>query len=417
MSTDQTSCEDFRLSRRRFLATTGALIGGAAVSGMIGDVFTQTAYGAPGGNTLVVLSLRGGSDGLSMIVPHGDPGYARARPTIGLPTGSLLAKDSMFGLHPEFEPLLPMWQSGKFGAVQAVGMRVPNRSHFAAMEAVEDADPGSSARVGWLNRMIGLTAEDAPQEGLQLGRTMLPTALVGPASAVSARQLSDFRLPGGDEDAAQARMREALSTLWGGQRSATGKAAQAALDVSATMSSLAKDVKPANGATYPQGDLGRALAASARVIKAGVGVRVITLDYGGWDMHVGLGTVSNGDMKSHVAESAKAIAAFFTDLGGDGDKVTLVTMSEFGRRVEENGSGTDHGHGNAMLLFGAGVRGGKVHGSWPGLSSGKLIDGDLAVTTDYRGVLTEVIAARFPEVSTAGVFPGFTGHSPLGLMR
>ena len=92
-------------------------------------------------------------------------------------------------------------------------------------------------------------------------------------------------------------------------------------------------------------------------------------------------------------------------------------MSEFGRRVEENGSGTDHGHGNAMLLFGAGVRGGKVHGSWPGLSSGKLIDGDLAVTTDYRGVLTEVIAARFPEVSTAGVFPGFTGHSPLGLMR
>ena len=417
MSTNSTSCDDFRLSRRRFLATTGALIGGAAVSGMIGDIFTQTAYGAPGGNTLVVLSLRGGSDGLSMIVPHGDPGYARARPTIGLPTGSLLAKDSMFGLHPEFEPVLPMWQSGKFGAVQAVGMRVPNRSHFAAMEAVEDADPGSSARIGWLNRMIGLTTEDAPQEGLQLGRTMLPTALVGPASAVSARQLSDFRLPGGDEDAAQARMREALTTLWGGQRSATGKAAKAALDVSATMSSLAKDGKPANGAKYPDGDLGRALAASAQVIKAGVGVRVITLDYGGWDMHVGLGTVSNGDMKSHVAESAKAIAAFFTDLGADADLVTLVTMSEFGRRVEENGSGTDHGHGNAMLLFGAGVRGGKVHGSWPGLGSGKLVDGDLAVTTDYRGVLTEVIAARFPDVSSAGVFPGFTGHSPLGLMR
>ena len=144
-------------------------LGGAAVSGMVGDVFTQTAYGAPGGNTLVVLSLRGGSDGLSMIVPHGDPGYTKARPTIGVPTKSLLAKDSMFGLHPEFEPVLPLWQSGKFGAVQAVGMPVPNRSHFAAMEAVEDADAGSSARIGWLNRMIGLTPEDVPQEGLQLG--------------------------------------------------------------------------------------------------------------------------------------------------------------------------------------------------------------------------------------------------------
>ena len=294
---------------------------------------------------------------------------------------------------------------------------MPNRSHFAAMEAVEDADAGSSARVGWLNRMIGLTPEDVPQEGMQLGGTMLPTALVGPASAVSARQLADFRLPGGDEDAAQDRMRSALTTLWGEQSSATGKAARSALEVSATMTSLAKDADPANGAKYPDSDLGRALAAGARVIKADVGVRVITLDYGGWDMHVDLGTVSNGDMKSHVGQVAKSVAAFFTDLGADADLVTLVTLSEFGRRVEENGSGTDHGHGNAMLLFGAGVRGGQVHGPWPGLSSGKLIDGDLAVTTDYRGVLTEVIAARFPDVSTSGVFPGFTGYKPLGLMR
>ena len=179
------SCDDFRLSRRRFLAGATALIGGAAVSGMIGDIFTQTAYGAPGGNTLVVLSLRGGSDGLSMIVPHGDPGYAKARPTLAVPTKTLLAKDSMFGLHPEFEPVLSLWNEGRFGAVQAVGLPAPNRSHFAAMEAVEDADPGSSARIGWLNRMIGLSPEDVPQEGMQLGSTILPTSLVGPASAIS----------------------------------------------------------------------------------------------------------------------------------------------------------------------------------------------------------------------------------------
>lgn len=411
------SCDDFRVSRRRFLAGATALLGGAAVSGMIGDIFTQTAFAAPGGNTLVVLSLRGGCDGLSMIVPHGDPGYAKARPTLAVPTKTLLAKDSMFGLHPEFEPVASMWNDGRFGAVQAVGMPAPNRSHFAAMEAVEDADPGSSARIGWLNRMIGLTKEDVPQEGMQLGNTMLPTSLVGPAEAISARQLADFRLPGGDDKAAQARMRDALTALWGKQATPTGKAAKAALDVSKTMTSLAKDAKPANGAKYPDGDLGLALAAGAQVIKAGVGVRVITLDYGGWDMHVDLGTVANGDMKNRVGGVAKAVAAFFTDLGSSGDQVTLVTLSEFGRRVQENGSGTDHGYGNTMLLFGGGVRGGKVHGTWPGLSSGKLVDGDLAVTTDYRGVLSEVIAARFPDVSTAGVFPGFSARSPLGVMR
>jgi uncharacterized protein (DUF1501 family) len=183
------------------------------------------------------------------------------------------------------------------------------------------------------------------------------------------------------------------------------------------MTSLAKDAKPANGAKYPDGDLRLALAAGARVIKAGVGVRVITLDYGGWDMHVDLGTVAGGNMKNHVGGVAKAIAAFFTDLGSSGDQVTLVTLSEFGRRVQENGSGTDHGYGNAMLLFGGGVRGGKVHGSWPGLSSGKLVDGDLAVTTDYRGVLSEVITTRFSDVSTAGVFPGFKAGSPIGVMQ
>ena len=243
------SCDDFRSSRRRFLAGATALLGGAAVSGMIGDIFTQTAFAAPGGNTLVVLSLRGGCDGLSMIVPHGDPGYTKARPTLAVPTKTLLAKDSMFGLHPEFEPVLSMWNDGRFGAVQAVGMPAPNRSHFAAMEAVEDADPGSSARIGWLNRMIGLTPEDVPQEGMQLGNTMLPTSLVGPAEAISARQLADFRLPGGDDKMAQARMRRALTALWGKQATPTGKAAQAALDVSATMTSLAKDAKPANGAS------------------------------------------------------------------------------------------------------------------------------------------------------------------------
>ena len=413
------SCDDFVVSRRRFLAGTTALLGGVAVSGMVGDIFTQTAYGAPGSNTLVVLSLRGGSDGLSLIVPHGDKAYAAARPTIAVPTGSLLAKDSMFGLHPELKPLESMWKAGKFGAVQAVGMPVPNRSHFSAMEQVEDADPGSSARVGWLNRMIGnLQPADVVQEGMHIGGNLLPTSLAGPASAVSTRQLADLRLPGGEDEASQKRMRSALAAMWSGQTSVTGKAAKAALAVTDTMKSLRKDAAPANGAKYPDGDLGKALAASARVIRADLGVKVITLDYGGWDHHTDLGTLSQGEFRVRVGELAKAVSAFFTDLGATGDRVTLATLSEFGRSVRQNGAaGTEHGHGNAMLLLGAGVRGGRVHGKWPGLSAGKLVDGDLAVTTDYRQVLGEVIKSRFADANLSTVFPGFKSGTAVGVMR
>ena len=413
------SCDDFVVSRRRFLAGTTALLGGVAVSGMVGDIFTQTAYGAPGSNTLVVLSLRGGSDGLSLVVPHGDPAYAAARPTIAVPTGSLLAKDSMFGLHPELKPLEAMWTAGKFGAVQAVGMPVPNRSHFSAMEQVEDADAGSSARVGWLNRMIGnLQPSNVVQEGMHIGGNLLPTSLVGPASAVSTRQLADLRLPGGADEASQTRTRSALSAMWSGQTSVTGKAAKAALQVTDTLSSLTKDAAPANGATYPEGDLGRALAGSARVIRADVGVKAITLDYGGWDHHIDLGTLSAGEFRTRVGELAKAVSAFFVDLGTAADQVTLVTLSEFGRSVRQNGAaGTEHGHGNAMLVLGAGVRGGQVHGRWPGLSGGKLVDGDLAVTTDYRQALGEVIGSRFADASLSTVFPGFKQGSLVGVMR
>ena len=149
-----------------------------------------------------------------------------------------------------------------------------------------------------------------------------------------------------------------------------------------------------------------------------VGVKVITLDYGGWDHHIDLGTLSQGEFRVRVGELAKAVSAFFTDLGATGDRVTLATLSEFGRSVRQNGAaGTEHGHGNAMLLLGAGVRGGRVHGKWPGLSAGKLVDGDLAVTTDYRQVLGEVIKSRFADANLSTVFPGFKSGTAVGVMR
>jgi uncharacterized protein (DUF1501 family) len=411
-------CTDFQAGRRRFLQGSLGAAGTLAAAAMFGDVFTQVAYGAEtGGNVLVVLSLRGGADGLSMVVPHGDRDYAPARPRIAVPAAQLLAADPMFGLHPAFAPLLPLWNAGRFAAVQAVGLPAPNRSHFAAMEAVEDADPGSAERRGWINRMIGLVGTADPAEAIQLGTPMAPTALYGSAPTLAADRLRDLQLSGSSDPVWMRRQEDALAGVWGSVGGALGRGARSALTVTATFSSLASAaVTPQNGAAYPSGGLGTALAETAALIRADLGTRAVTLDYGGWDMHTSMGTVASGQMRNRVDEMARALAAFFTDLGALGDRVTVVTLSEFGRRVEENGAnGLDHGHGNCVLVLGAGVRGGRYYGTWPGLGSGQLVSGDLAVTTDYRSVLAEIVGAQFPAVSLPTLFPGFAPQS-VGLM-
>jgi len=413
---DECGCDDFSVSRRTLLRGF-AVIGGAMVtSQLVGDVFTQVAYGAATGqsNVLVVLSLRGGADGLSLVVPHGDPHYYSARPRIGIPVGGLLAKDAMFGLHPAFGPLLPMWEAGTFGAVQAVGLPQPNRSHFAAMEAVEDAAPGSDERRGWINRVVGLTGADDPVEGVQLGDSVVPGSLYGPAPTMSLSSLTRLRLPGDGSDA-QIPTRQSLRTAWDGVDTALAQGLRSALDTSARLRTLADPEGPASGALYPVSNLATSLADAARLIRADVGAKVVTVDCGSWDMHDNLGTAAQGPMRSRLDDTVKSLAAFFVDLGPTADRVTVATLSEFGRRVSENGNfGLDHGYGNCMLAMGAGIKGGQVHATWPGLGAGNLIDGDLAVTTDYRSVLAELVASRFPEVSPAAAFPGFSAQ-PVGI--
>jgi uncharacterized protein (DUF1501 family) len=411
-------CDDFHAGRRRFLKGTLATAGALATTAVFGDVFTQVAYGAEtGGNVLVVLSLRGGADGLSMVVPHGDPAYAPARPRIAVPAGQLLAADPMFGLHPAFAPLLPMWNAGRFAAVQAVGLPQPNRSHFAAMEEVEDADPTSVERRGWVNRMVGLVGTADPAEAIQLGTPMAPTSLYGPAPTLAADRISNLRLSGSSDPVWMRRQEDSLAAVWGSVNGPLGRGARAALETTSTFAAVsASPVAPQNGAAYPSGSLGTALSETAALVRADLGVRVVTIDYGSWDMHTGMGTVGSGQMRNRVDEMARALAAFFTDLGTLGDRVTVTTLSEFGRRVQENGAnGLDHGYGNCVLVLGAGVRGGSYYGTWPGLGSNKLVSGDLAVTTDYRSVMSEVVRSRFPEANLAQVFPSFAPQ-PLGLM-
>ncbi len=414
-------CPDFDeartlLSRRALLGTAlagGAVALGPGFSGTGPRAYavtnrTATRLAAPTGSVLVLLSLRGAADGLSLVVPHGDPAYYAARPRIGIPQTALLAPDAMFGLHPALAPLIPMWNAGSLAAVHATGMATPNRSHFAAMEAIEDAAPGSSERNGWLNRLLGELPGASPLQGTAMGN-QVPTSLFGLNPAFVVGRVDQAKVAGTDSDG---RRLLALRHAWKGN----GRMGQAVRDAISGAESFgaARDLPAGTPATpYPDSTLGKALSGVSRIVRSGVGAEVITVDQGDWDMHTDLGTLEWGDMRRNAGDLAASIAAFFADLGPAADRVTLVTLSEFGRRVKENDDyGTDHGFGNVMFVAGAGVRGGRYYGSWPGLADS--IDADLLVTTDYRSVLTEVVTRRFG-VSVAQVFPGFAPRA-VGVM-
>jgi len=400
-------CEEYAgLSRRGVLK---GMLGVGATTAFFGTTFTQTAYAATqsADEVLVVLSLRGAADGLSLVVPHGDPAYYTARPRIAIPKTSLLAQDTFFGLHPSLAPLLPLWNAGKVAAVHATGLPVANRSHFAAMEELEDADPGSTARVGWINRLIGTDDYTNPLQAIGMGLSTPITAMYGPEATVTTAGVADMVLAGADQWDTEHRRPLSLGTLWADADGVVGRGGRAALSAVDDFAPVrAISDTPANGAAYSDDDLGHALADTARTIRADVGAEVISVDHnGGWDMHANLGTLSWGSMLNAAGALATSLAAFFTDLGPLADKVTVVTISEFGRRVRENANyGLDHGHGNVMFVLGAGVRGG-YRGTWPGLVDS--LDADLAVTTDYRSVLAELVDKRLGR-SVAQVFPGFT---------
>ncbi len=406
------------LSRRGLLRRSLAAGAAGAFAGLAADgLSTRLAFAAEGEtqrDTLVVVSLRGGFDGLSAIAPIGDPDYYRARPAIALPKSTVIGGDGMFGLHPALAPLLPLWQAGTLGAVHAVGQPHPTRSHFAAMEELERAAAGTSLRTGWLDRMLGVAGATDPLSAVSVGSAMPGRLLAGPAPDVALQSLDTFTLAG---ESAKRPMASALRGLYDGapeSLAGVARAADAALGEVGTVRAAA--YTPENGAVYPATPLGAALKDVARLIKGDTGLMAACVDSGDWDMHEGLGIATAGQrMHDNLTDLATCLAAFNADLGTAMGRVTVVTISEFGRRVAENGSrGADHGHANAMLLLGGGIKGGKVYGTWPGLAPANLADGDLAATTDYRSVLGELLQQRCGVGSLAEVFPGVT-PSRLGL--
>lgn len=409
-----------RRSVLRAALATGAL---TAVSVAAQEAMgVRYAFGATApaytGDVLVVLSLRGGFDGLSAVVPVADPDYLQLRPTVGIPAAQTIPLTRDFGLHPALAPLLPLWKAGTFGAVHAVGQADASRSHFEAMAEMERAAPSSALRTGWIDRAIGLRSRGTVFQAAQVGQTGASPALLGPVPELAMRSVDGFALSGAWDDTQQALWTRALTTLHKGSRRSVGAPATAALGALKTTARLKKaGYTPAGGVTYPAGSrLADALRDVARLIKAQAGLQVACIDVGDWDMHVDMGTAGEGWMHDKLADLASALAAFAADLGPGLDGVTVVTLSEFGRRVQENGSGgVDHGHGNAVLLLGGGVAGGTVHGRWPGLSKADLLDGDLAGVVDYRQLLAEILQKRCRLGSVAEVFPGLN-PAPLGVV-
>lgn len=415
-SMDRTDCcaEFTRLSRRSLLGGAVALAGTTTVLGSAA-ITTSAAALAPAPSVLVVLSLRGAVDGLSLVVPHGDPLYYadKVRPGIAVPADRLLAKDAMFGLHPALQPLKKYWDAGTLAAVHATGLPAPNRSHFSAMEEVEDADPGSAARSGWLNRLLGTDATRSPLQGFNIGGGVVPTSLFGPEPVMSANGVDSVKVPGDDKWDTTKGRRASLHTLWDGQQGPLGNAMRAMFGALDDFAPVAATADNHDAKKYPDTDLGRAMSEVARVIRGDVGVEVITVDQGDWDMHSDLGSAERGWFVDNTKDLAGSLAAFLGDLGSQASKVTVVTISEFGRRVVENDSGgLDHGYGNVMLVAGAGVKGGRYYGTWTPLTAD--VDSDLLVTTDYRSVLAEIVTKRFG-ASSAAVFPRFQPES-VGVM-
>ncbi|HVU74005.1 MAG TPA: DUF1501 domain-containing protein [Mycobacteriales bacterium] len=401
--TTRTGCGG-QLSRRSLLSAAG-LATVVSVGSSVFPIRAALATGPVPTDTLVVLFLRGGADWLSLVSPQGDPHYAAARPTIAVPAKNAIALDGFFGLHPNMDALKPFWDSGQLAFVHAAGSPDPSRSHFDAEYAIETGayDKGRTY-TGWLDRYLSALPGSGSFDAVAHSNA-LPQSLSGPAGALAIGGIGDFDLPdwlGKDYPVA-------LHGLYAGISHPLARQANETLSAIATVRAvLSGNDSDSKSSAYPGTDLGRAFADVGQLIKANVGARVITLDYGGWDMHQDLGYGGGGQMGNSAGELGDAIGAFAKDMGSLLGNVTLVTITEFGRRVEENGShGLDHGHGQAMLLLGGGTRGQKVYGRWPSLAPGALDQGDLAATTDIRSVFAEVLHDRMgaSDAAVRQVFP------------
>jgi uncharacterized protein (DUF1501 family) len=411
------------MTSRRVFLKNGAM---ALVSlGFVPQFLSRTLEAASPARRKVLIAIfqRGAVDGLNMIVPFGEREYYASRPSIAIPRPGAeegaVDLDGFFGLHPRMAALKPLWDSHQLAIVHACGSPDGTRSHFDAQDYMETATPGvKSTQDGWLNRYLHARehADATPFRAVALA-AQLPRALQGDQPALAMNQIGQFGIRAGQgTDMMQASFESEYALA--ADRVLNGTGARAFDAVRMLKSADPAKYQPENGADYPRSAFGDALRQIAQLVKADVGLEVAFAEAGGWDTHVNQGA-GVGQLAGRLDDFARSIFALSRDLGDRMADVMIVTMSEFGRAVAENGNrGTDHGHGNAMMIIGGGnVRGGHVYGRWPGLAREQRYEGrDLAVTTDFRAVFADVVRQHLGVTDTRTIFPGFTPGAPIGFV-
>ena len=415
------------IDRRYFLKSAGLSLFGA---GFVPTFLRRTAYALeqPGPSArkkiLVAVFQRGAADGLNVVVPFGDRHYSPLRPSIAIAEPSsrsesigqtALDLDGFFGLHPSLAALKPLYDSRHLAIVHAAGSPDSTRSHFDAQDYMETATPGlRSTADGWLNRYLEAApiAEATPFRAVAFAPRM-PLTLLGPAPALAVDDVRNFRLralgPRGAPGSTELLQDDFEAMYASASDPMLERTAQEMFEAAGTLDRIGvADYQPANGAQYPNGQLGKSLRQVAQLIKADVGLEVAFAEVSGWDHHVNEGG-AQGQLANSLRQFGDGLAAFHQDLGGRMADIVVLTMTEFGRTARENGNqGTDHGHANAMFVLGGPVKGGQVYGRWPGLGPDQLYEGrDLALTTDFRDVFAEVAVRHLGATETHTVFPGF----------
>ncbi len=405
------------INRRVFLRNSAlAMVGAGAAPLWLERALYADGTPAPRKKILVAIFQRGAADGLNVVVPHGESAYYSLRPTISVPrpssAGDMRGKtaidlDGFFGLHPSLAPLKPLFDQRHLAIVDAVGSPDPTRSHFDAQDYMESGTPGLKATdSGWMNRSLTKSQDKvSPVRAVALGAT-LPRALHGPQAAVSMQSIGAFQVK--DQQAA-AEFEQMFAASKDPVLQAT---ARETFEAMAMLQAIQKQpYAPAAGADYPRAPIGENLKQIAQLIKADVGMEMAFADITNWDHHVQeVGqNASEGKLADLLRTFGQALSAFWTDMGDRMDDIAVVSMSEFGRTAKENGNrGTDHGHANCMFVMGGDVKGGKVYGKWPGMQPHQLYEGrDLALTTDFRDVLGELVSRHSGNPSLQGVFPGY----------
>jgi uncharacterized protein (DUF1501 family) len=400
----------WEISRRVFLKGAGLLALGVGADPS--DLLVRTAQAAKARDRVLVhMFLRGGADGLAMLVPYGDPEYYQHRAQIALPRpgadGGVVPLDDHFGLHPALAPLKPFYADGRMAAIHAVGNYAATRSHFSAQDFAELGTPGvRNTTTGALSRMAARLDGRGVMHALSFS-TQRPVSLLGPDPALVTLRLGTFDLEAKEwRDEAERRVRHMYASS---PLAALGGDIFSAVEVLRNTPEL--KAKPVPGAAYPAESPGAALRQAAQIIKAGIGTRCIFVPVEGrFDTHAKQ-LEGNAEDFPHLGQ---ALSAFVQDLGPLLDDVVVLVTTEFGRTVFMNGSrGTDHGTGFCALVLGGRVKGGRILGRWPGLRKDQLFEErDLAVTTDYRDLFFEIAVRHLGATHADGLFPGYTPTDP-----